>query len=137
MPDDNDNQDQDHGNRSPDMKSPPPQFPTMLIWIIILFVLPLGLIYMMSSKENDEMSTSEFLSLLANNQINELIIEKNPSTGRSIAVGKYKDDQGNESDYEAEVFLSDDFLEMVEQGGMFDSEELKRTNAEVAALLRE
>ncbi len=118
MPDDNDNQDQDHGNRSPDMKAPPPQFPTMLIWIIILFVLPLGLIYMMSSKENDEMSTSEFLSLLANNQINELIIEKNPSTGRSIAVGKYKDDQGNESDYEAEVFLSDDFLEMVEQGGV-------------------
>lgn len=118
MPDDNDNQDQDQGNRSPDMKSPPPQFPTMLIWIIILFVLPLGLIYMMSSKEDDEMSTSEFLSLLANNQINELIIEKNPSTGRSIAVGKYKDDQGNEGDYEAEVFLSDDFLEMVEQGGV-------------------
>ena len=87
MPDDKNNQDQDGGNRPHDMKSPPTQFPTMLIWIIILFVLPLGLIYMMSGKENDEMSTSQFLSLLANNQIDSLIIEKNPSTGKSTAVG--------------------------------------------------
>ena len=119
MPDDDNNQDQDGENRPNDMK-PPPQFPTMLIWIIILFVLPLGLIYMMGSKENEEMSTSGFLSLLANNQIKELVIEKNPSTDRSVAVGKYKDDQGNERAYEAEVFLSDDFLEMVEQSGVVD-----------------
>jgi cell division protease FtsH len=104
--------------RRPDFRSAPP-FHTLLIWILILFVLPLGLIYMINNKSGDEKKTAEFESLLINNRIKTLTIERTPGAGKTVVKGIYIDEDGvTEHEYVAEVIQTPDLLEMIRQSGV-------------------
>ena len=108
--------DKESKSRKPDLKLSPPSIQMFVIWILIIFSIPLGLFFFHNQEEADVLKSSEFESYLLDQRIRTVVVHYEPTSGSREITGEYQvKDSAVIKKYKVEVTYSDALDQMIRE----------------------
>ena len=111
-----DGEDNDSKSPKPDLKLSPPSVQMFVIWIVIIFSIPLGLFFFHQQEEAEQLKSSEFEAALLDGRVRTAVIRYDPSAGSRKITGEYQlKDSTIIKNYKVEVTFSDALDQMIRE----------------------
>ena len=108
--------DSESKGRKPDLKVSNSSIQTLIIWFLIIFAIPVALVFFHKDEKAENLKSSQFEKALQEDRIKSVVIRHDPSTNSKKITGEYLPEGSSASKkYSVDVTYTDELDQMIRE----------------------